>query len=154
MPCHVCPGVPLRPRLCVCCATSLHRLSYHCSTRLIPLLPLLSYSVPSYSSVMITVPLLSVLTTYFGASAATLHMLHLSAYLGFAGSSSTSGGAGSHGNLLSGDLSALCLCAAMSADACRNRVFLSLPSLLVGSLVEADYQYLSSRRSLSGRLTG
>ena len=39
------------------------------------------------------------------------------AYLGFAGSSGTSGGAGSHGDLLSGDLSALCLCAAMSADA-------------------------------------
>jgi len=90
---------------------------------------------------MITVPLLSVLTTYFGASAATLHMLQLSAYLGFAGSSGTSGGAGSHSNLLSGDLSALCLCAALSAESQQIRAF-SLPSLLVGSLVETGNQLL------------
>jgi hypothetical protein len=71
MPCHVCPGVPLRPRLCVCCATSLHRLSYHCPSRPISLLPLLILAASSYFSVMITVPLLSVLTTYFVASAFT-----------------------------------------------------------------------------------
>jgi len=52
----------------------------------------------------------------------TLHVLQRSAYLGFAGSSGTSGGAGSHGDLLSGDLSALCLCAVMSAETQQNRV--------------------------------
>jgi hypothetical protein len=42
------------------------------------------------------------------------------------------------------------------STAARRRIirFEHLPSLLVGSLVEADYQYSSSRWSLSGRLTG
>lgn len=82
----------------------------------------------------------------------------LEADLGLGGASGSRSGSGTVGDSLSGDPGALCLgtdcqyCYSSSmAFACR---FMHLPSLLVGSLVEADYQYLSSRRSLSGRLTG
>jgi len=64
---------------------------------------------------MITVPFLSVLTTYFAASAVGQEMKE-KAYLGFAGSSGSSSGTGAVGDLLSGDLGALCLCANMSAE--------------------------------------
>lgn len=73
---------------------------------------------------MITVPLVSVLTTYFDASARVQVQAYAEAYLGFAGSSSTGSGSGTGSDLLSGDLSALGLGS----------------GLLVGSLVETVVQ--------------
>ena len=73
---------------------------------------------------MITVPLVSVLTTYFDASARVQVQAYAEAYLGFARSPSTSSGSRTSSDLLGGDLSALGLGY----------------GLLVGSLVETVVQ--------------